>query len=109
MQNPGRNRLKTGNLLRRRLNLQKGISSPKTNQSMPEHVYGDRVSNTEFDIFATIHVQWSTLDTNETAYKHTASVDQRDLEFLIPANHDRYIDLNIHVYIRGKFTKADGA
>jgi hypothetical protein len=36
-------------------------------------------------------------------------VDQSDLEFLIPADHDTYIDLNIHLYIRGKLIKVDGA
>jgi len=34
-------------------------------------------------------------------------VDQSDLEFLIPAEHDAYIDLNMRLYIRGKLTAAD--
>ena len=28
--------------------------------------------------------------------------------FLIPADHDKYIDLNIQLYVHGKLTKADG-
>jgi hypothetical protein len=64
--------------------------------------------SSEFDIFATKPVQTSTLDTTETAYKPIASIDQSDLEFLIPADYDTYIDLNIHLLIRGKLTKADG-
>ena len=69
----------------------------------------DAVSlSTEFDIFATIPVQTSVLETTEMAYKPIASIDQSDLEFLIPEDHDTYIDLNIHLYIRGKLTKAEG-
>ena len=30
------------------------------------------------------------------------------MEFVIPAEHDTYIDLNIRLYIRGKLTTADG-
>ena len=66
-------------------------------------------ASTEFDIFATRPVQTSTLETIETAYKPIASLDQSDLEFLIPADNDTYIDLNIQLYIRGKLVKADGA
>ena len=65
-------------------------------------------ASTEFDIFATRHVQSSTIETRETAYKPIASLDQSDLKFLIPADHDTYIDLNIQLYVRGKLTKADG-
>jgi len=35
-------------------------------------------------------------------------VEQSDLEFLILADNDTYVDLNIKLYIRGKLTKADG-
>jgi len=35
-------------------------------------------------------------------------VEQSDIEFLIPADNDTYVDLNIKLYIRGKLTKADG-
>jgi hypothetical protein len=62
-----------------------------------------------FDKFADRTVQTSTLETDETSYKPIASVDQCDLEFLIPANHDTYIDLNMQLYVRGKLTNAEGA
>jgi hypothetical protein len=65
-------------------------------------------ASTEFDIFETKPVQSSTLYTTETDYKPTATIDQSDLEFLIPAHNYTYIDLNIHLLIRGKLTKADG-
>ena len=45
--------------------------------------------------------------TTEVTYKPTASVEQSDLEFLIPAYNDTYVDLNIKLYIRGKLIKAD--
>jgi len=41
-------------------------------------------------------------------YKLIAPEEQSDLEFLIPADKDTYVDLNIKLYIRGKLTKADG-
>ena len=41
-------------------------------------------------------------------YKPIASAEQSDLEFLIPAYNDTYVDINIKLYIRGKLTKADG-
>ena len=65
-------------------------------------------ANIEFDIFATRPVQASTIETIETAYKPIASLDQSDLEFLIPADHNTYIELNIQVYISGKLTQAAG-
>jgi hypothetical protein len=49
----------------------------------------------EFDIFAQIPVQTSVQETIETVFRPIASVDQSDLEFFIPAEHDTYIDLNI--------------
>jgi hypothetical protein len=60
--------------------------------------------STEFDIFATRQVQ-TTLDTTETTYKPIAE----GIGVFIPADHDTYIDLNIHLQIRGKLTKEDGA
>ena len=65
-------------------------------------------ASTEFDVFATRPVQTSTLETLETSYKPIATLDQSDLEFLVPADQDTYIDLNIQLYIRGKLAKADG-
>ena len=43
----------------------------------------------------------------ETIFMPIASVNQSDLEFLIPAEHDMYIDL-ISDYVRGKLTTAGG-
>ena len=65
-------------------------------------------ASTLFHIFATRPVQTSTLETIDTAYEPIASLDQSNLEFLIPADRDTYIDPNIQPYIRGKLTKADG-
>ena len=48
------------------------------------------------------------METIETIYKRTASVDQTDIVFLIPADSDTYIDPNIHLFIRGKLVKTDG-
>jgi hypothetical protein len=55
--------------------------------------------STKFDVLAPNPVQTSILETTETAYKPIASVDQSDLKFLIPADHDTYIDLNIHLLL----------
>jgi len=35
-------------------------------------------------------------------------VEQSDIELLIPADNDTYVDVNIKLYIRGKLTTADG-
>ena len=58
------------------------------------------ISN-EFDIFAHKPVQTSVLGTIETAYKSIAQADQNDLEFLMPADKDNYIRLDIQLYARG--------
>ena len=65
-------------------------------------------ASTEFDIFSNRSVQTSTIETIETAYKPIASLYQNDLEFLIPADLDKYIDLNIQLYVRGILKQADG-
>ena len=44
----------------------------------------------------------------ETVYRSTASVGQDDLEFFIPVQCDKYIDLNIRLFLRGKLTPAKG-
>ena len=62
----------------------------------------------EFDIFARKPVHESILETLDVVYKPKASVDQSDLEFLIPADNETYIDPNIKLYVRGKMTKIDG-
>ena len=43
------------------------------------------------------------LGTIETAYKTIDPDDQNDLEFFVPADNDTYIDLDIKLYVRGKF------
>ena len=58
--------------------------------------------SSEFDIFARKPVQESILETLGVFYKPIASVDQSDLEFLIPADSETYIDLDIKVYVHGK-------
>ena len=49
-------------------------------------------------------VQWSLF----THYKPIAPVDQSDLEYVIPCDHT-YVDLDIHMMIRGKLVHADGS
>jgi len=56
----------------------------------------------EFDIFAPKPVQHAIHETNVVVYKPISSVDQSDLEFLIPADYDTYIDPDIKLYIKGK-------
>jgi hypothetical protein len=63
----------------------------------------------EFDIFARKPVQHAIQETNVVVYKPIASIDQNDLEFLIPSDYDTYVDPDIKIYIRGKFTKTDGS
>jgi hypothetical protein len=64
--------------------------------------------SSEFDVFASRPVQAAVHETTEVACKPIASVEQSDLEFLIPADSDTYIDLNIKLYIRGKLVNQDG-
>jgi len=64
--------------------------------------------STEFDLFGRKARQDGCLKTTETIYKPIASVDQTDIEFLIPAGSDTYIDPNIKLFIRGKLVKTDG-
>ena len=63
---------------------------------------------TEFDIFAPKPIQSGVEETIDTIYKPIASIDQSDLEFLIPADSDSYIDLDIKLYVKGKLQKSDG-
>jgi len=51
--------------------------------------------SSEFDIFAPKPVQLAILDTKVVHFKPIASIDQSDLEFLMPADYDTYIDLDI--------------
>ena len=64
--------------------------------------------SSDFDIFAHKPVQSCVLWTFETAYKPIALVDQNDLEFLIPADKDKYKLLDIQHYVRGKLVSGSG-
>jgi hypothetical protein len=64
--------------------------------------------STGFDVFAQKPVQEAVLETTEAEYKPIASVDMSDLEFLIPADNDTYLDLDIKLFVRGKLIKGDG-
>ena len=44
--------------------------------------------SSDFDVFALKRIQKSVLETIETVYTPIATVDQSDLEFLIPVNND---------------------
>jgi hypothetical protein len=47
--------------------------------------------SSKFDIFAHKPEQTSVEETVKTIYRPVASVDQSDLEFMIPADNDTYI------------------
>jgi len=51
--------------------------------------------SSEFDLFAPRPIQTSVVETIELTYKPIASVEQIDLEFLIPADNDTYVDIKI--------------
>jgi hypothetical protein len=65
-------------------------------------------TKSEFDIFARKPLQSAILGNFTTLYKSIAPVDQSVLEFAIPGDNEHYIDLNVHLMVRGKFTKLDG-
>ena len=48
--------------------------------------------SSKFDIFARKPVQHAIQETNVVVYKPIAFIDQSDLEFLIPADYDTYVD-----------------
>jgi len=54
---------------------------------------------TEFDIFAPKPIQSGVDETIDMIYKPIATIHQSDLEFLIPADSDSYIDLDIKLYV----------
>jgi hypothetical protein len=56
---------------------------------------------TEFDIFARKPKQASTVDTTETIYKTIAPIDQTDLEYILPADNETYVDPNIKLCVSG--------
>jgi hypothetical protein len=47
-------------------------------------------------------------ETIDTIYKPIASVDQKELEFLLPADSGSYLDFDIKLYVKGKLVKPDG-
>jgi hypothetical protein len=61
------------------------------------------------DIFTRKARQASTVDTTETIHKTIAPIDQSDLEFILPADNETYVDPNIKLYIKGKFVYLDGS
>ena len=65
-------------------------------------------ASSEFDVFARKPVQNAIIETKEVVYNPITSVDQTDLEFLIPEDNNAFVDPDIKLYIRGKFTKSDG-
>jgi hypothetical protein len=70
---------------------------------MPEYL------GTEFDIFARKPRQARTEYTTETTYKTIAPIDQTDLEFIIPPDHETYVDPGFKLYISGEFVNAEGS
>jgi hypothetical protein len=64
--------------------------------------------SSEFDIFARKPIQSAILGTDVVHFKPFATVDQNDLEFLIPGDNETYIDQDIKLYVRGKIIGADG-
>jgi len=65
------------------------------------------IVSSEFDIFAPKPVQSAILGTDVVNYKPIATVDQNDLEFLIPGDSEIYIDQDIKLCVRGKIIGAN--
>jgi len=61
--------------------------------------------STEFDIFVRKPRQKAVDQITETIYKPIASIDQTDIEFLIPGDSETYIDLEFKLYIKSKLMK----
>jgi hypothetical protein len=64
-------------------------------------------TSSEFDIFARKPVQNAFVEIN-LVYNPISSIDQSNLEFVTTSDYDTYVDPDINLFIRGKFTKADG-
>jgi hypothetical protein len=64
---------------------------------------------TEFDIITRKARQAGTVDTTETIYKTIAPIDQSDVEFIIPADNETYVDPNTKLYVSGNLVKVDGS
>jgi hypothetical protein len=65
--------------------------------------------SSKFDIFADRPVQTSTFITPEIACKPITSVDQSVLDFVIPADNEKYIDLSWQIFVKGQLFGADVA
>jgi len=63
---------------------------------------------TDFDIFAPKPIQVGVLETADTIYKPLASLNQDDLEFLIPSEPETYIDLDYKLFVKSHLLKSDG-
>ena len=64
---------------------------------------------TGFEMFGRKPKQSSTVETNETIYRRMASVDQTDIEFVIPGDSDTYVDLELKLFVKGKLQTEDNA
>jgi len=62
---------------------------------------------TEFDIFSPKPRQVAVEGTTEIIYKPIGSIDQSDIEFLIPGGSDTYIDIDLKLFIKGKLMEED--
>jgi len=62
---------------------------------------------TEINIFGRKPTQSSTVETHETTYRPIASVDQTNIEFVIPGDSDTYVDLDLELFVKGKLQTAD--
>jgi len=47
------------------------------------------------------------VETNETIYRPIASVDQTDIEFVIPGDSDTYVDMDLKLFVKGKLQTED--
>jgi len=64
--------------------------------------------SSEFDIFVKKPIQSAILDNHVVRYKPIATLDQNDLEFLVPGDNETYIDLNFKLFVKGMLVGADG-
>ena len=63
----------------------------------------------EFDFFVRKPTHSAVEETIDTIYKPIPSVEQIDLDFLIPADLHTYVDLDIKLYVKGQLVKPDGS
>ena len=65
-------------------------------------------TKSELDLFLAKPVQTAILGIRDILYKSIASVNQTNLEFVIPGDNETHIDLNIKLYVHGKLTMMGG-